>query len=234
MRIAVFLTIITLSIIPGRANLGDTMDQCSARYGQRLPPSGVSDPYRLGGDAARFQKDGYYFDVYLFNGLVGCECITKTDNSRISAEERTKVVQMESAEGNWAKPVTAQGQLVWVRDDGSAICCYPESTPLIFAMSKAYLDLAAEAKKTALKFPSEAEVRSYLVPGMSEEDVIKKFGIPPIRMPSTLPGGGEDWTYTLPPAHKDVTYGYGGFEVVVRNGKVADWSIIHQSVKISK
>ena len=234
MRIAVLLTIITLSISPSRANLGDTMDQCVARYGQRLPPTGISDPYRLGGDAARFQKAGYYFDVYLFNGVVGCESITKTDNSRFSPEETSKVVQMESVNGNWAKPITVHGQLVWVRDDGSMICCYPASTPLIFAMSKAYLDLAAAAKERAPKFPSEAEVRSYLVRGMSEEDVIKKFGIPPLRMPSTSEGGGEDLIYTLPPPHKDVTYGYGGFEVIVKNGKVADWSIIHQSVKTSK
>jgi len=234
MRIALITLILTLSLSPGRANLCDTMDQCIARYGQRLPPSGISDPYRLGGEAARFEEEGYCFDVYLFNGRVGCESITKVDNSRFSPQERDKVVQMESTSGHWGKPLAMHGQLVWMSDDGSAICCYPEATPLIFAMSKAYLDLAAEAKKKVPKFPSEAEVKSYLVRGMGEEEVIKKFGIPPLRTPSTLPGGGEDLIYTFPPPHRDVTYGYGGFEVIVKDGKVADWSIIHQSVKTSK
>jgi len=234
MRFAVVITLLTLGVLPGRANLGDTMDQCIARYGHRLPPSGISDPYRLGGESARFEMEGCYFDVYLFKGTVGCESITKADSSRFSPEERDKVVQMESSNGKWAKPVAVHGQLVWMRDDGAAICCYPGSTPLIFAISKAYLDQAAKAKETVPKFPSEAEVRSYLVRGMSEEDVIKKFGIPPLRTPSTLPGGGEDLIYTFPPPHKDETFVYGGFEVVIRNGKVADWSIIHQSVKTAK
>src|SRR5260221_6693362 len=91
------LSLFTASIVPCHANLGDTMDQCIARYGKRMPPSGVADPAQAGGVAATFQQNGYNFEVYLFNGVVECESITKIDNSLFSDQEKDKVVQMESA-----------------------------------------------------------------------------------------------------------------------------------------
>ncbi len=95
-------------------------------------------------------------------------------------------------------------------------------------MSKHYLDLMAEAKKKSTGLPSEAEARKYIVPGMNEEDVIKKFGIPPIRMPSG--SDGELLTYTEPPS-RNMTDGYAGFEVFVKNGKVTELEIIRASAR---
>ena len=99
-------------------------------------------------------------------------------------------------------------------------------------MSKKYALLAAAFKKEHPVFPSEAEARKYIEPGMDEEDVIKKFGGPMIRTPSG--NDGEVLEYSQPPGHKEMTFGYGGFEVFVKNGKVTDLEIIHQTVRISK
>jgi len=99
-------------------------------------------------------------------------------------------------------------------------------------MSKKYLQLTSEFKKKFAEFPTEAEARKYIVPGMNEEDVIKKFGVPPIRTPSG--SDGETLLYDAPPSKTEMTFGYGGFEVVVTNGKVTDLDIIHRTVRISK
>jgi len=53
-----------------------------------------------------------------------------------------------------------------------------------------------------------------------------------IRTPSG--NDGEVLEYSQPPGHKEMTFGYGGFEVFVKNGKVTDLEIIHQTVRISK
>jgi len=234
MRIALILIfgVFTASISLCRANLGDTLDQCIARYGKRMPSSGLADPSRVGGEEVTFQHDGCNIEAYLFNGVVECETIMKTDNSLFSVPERDKIVKSESANGAWAAPVTVKGLLIWMRSDGAFISCYPLSTPLIFVMSRKYIQLAAAFKKEHPEFPSEAEARKYIVLGMNEEDVIKKFGVPMIRSPSG--SDGEVLDYSQPPAHKEMTFGYGGFEVFVKNGKVTDLEIIHQTVRLSK
>jgi hypothetical protein len=197
-----------------------------------MPASGVADPAQLGGVAVTFQQNGCNFEVYLFNGVVECESITKIDSSLFSDQERDKVVQMESASGSWAKPVTTHGQTIWMRSDGAAIFCYLSGSPLILVMSKSYIELASETKRKSSGFPSEAEVKKYVVPGMNEEDVIKKFGVPGIRMP--LGSDGEVLDYVPPPSRKEMTFGYGGFEVIVKNGKVTDLEIVHETVRILK
>jgi len=233
MRFALILIfgLIISSVFPCRANVGDTIDQCIARYGKRLPPSGMSDPSRLGGEAALFQKDGYNIEVFLFDGVVACESISKTDGAFFSEEERNKIVQMETSDESWAKPITAHGQLCWMKSDGALIFCYQANTPLILEMSKHYLDLTSKAKKNARPFPSEAEVRKNIVPGMSEEDVIKKYGVPYLRTPSS--SGGEDLDYIPPPFRTELAEGYGGFEVFVKKGKVTDLKIVLRSERKS-
>ncbi len=226
------LIVLIANTIPCYANLGDTINGCIARYGQRLPPSGVSDPGRTGAPAALFTRDGYNFEVYFLNGVVGCESITKTDNSLLSEEDKEKIVKLESTGGDWAKPASAHGQVIWMRSDGAAIYSYVSDTPMILVMSPSYIQLFSKRKNSPTGFPSEAEVKKFIVPGMKVEDVIQKYGFPGIRTPQDK--DSELLMYIPPPGREKAKFAYVGFEVVVKSGKVADLEIIHGDHTIAK
>jgi len=217
---------------PCRANLGDTMDQCVARYGPSSPSTGVSDPAKTGAPAALFSHDGYDVEVYLLHGVVECEYITKTDKSFFSDADKKKVVASESAAGKWANPVTDRGQTIWMRSDGASIFTFNQDSPLIMAMSASYLQLAAKNKANSAAFPPEDEVKKFVVPGIKVEDVIQKFGVPSIRTPQDK---NTDLLLYLPrPSAEKATFAYAGFEVIVKSGKVTDLSIIHGNHTIAK
>jgi len=212
--------------------LGDTIDQCISRYGKRLPPSGVADPGKTGAEAALFTHDGYNFEVYLLNGIVACESISKTDNSLLSDKDKEKIVKSESTGGTWAQPVSAHGQNIWMRSDGAAILSYIPDSPLIFVMSPNYIQLTSKIKKASGSFPSEAEVTRFVVPGINVEDVIQKFGVPDIRLPQDK--DGEVLTYCPLPSREEAKFAYAGFEVFVKNGKVISLGLIHGDHTIAK
>jgi hypothetical protein len=167
MRTALLLVVCVLmaNTSPCRANLGDTIDQCVARYGARQKPTGVSDPGQIGAPAALFTHDGYNFEVYFLDGVIGCEMITKTDCSLLGDEDKEKIIKMESTGGDWAKPVVAHGQSIWMRSDGAAISSYASDSPLMFVQSPSYIQLSLKNKKNFATFPTEAEVRRFVVPG---------------------------------------------------------------------
>jgi hypothetical protein len=210
-----------------RGNLGDTLDQCIARYGKEMPPNGITDPARIIGQGHIFQKDGIVFEEYISNGIVQCESMTKADGSLFSEKERNDVVQAESAGGKWNDPVTAKGQEIWLRADGAALSCplaYPE---IMMVVSKDYY--LSEKAKSKATFPTEADVKSFVVVGMKEEDVTNRFGIPMTRDKGA--DGGEVLQYNAPPSSKKMTFGYAGFEVFCKNGLVTDLEIIHATVR---
>jgi hypothetical protein len=234
MRTALLLVVCVLmaNMSPCRANFWDTIDQCIARYGDRQPPTGISDPGRTGAEAALFTKEGYNFEVYLLNGVVECEMITKTDRSLLSDKDKEKIIKMESTGSDWAKPIVAHGQNIWMRSDGAAISSYASDSPLMFVQSPSYIQLSLKNKKNFATFPTEAEVRRFVVPGTKEEDVFKKFGFPGIREPQDQ--DGELLIYCPLPSREKAIFAYAGFEVFVKNGKVTDLEIIHGDHTIAK
>jgi len=119
-----------------------------------------------------------------------------------------------------------------MRSDGAAISGYASDTPLMFVMSQSYIQLATKIKNASAGFPSEAEVRKFVVPGLKVEDVIQKFGVPGIRSP--LDKDSEVLTYCPLPSHEEAKFAYAGFEVFVKNGKVTDLGIIHGNHTIAK
>jgi hypothetical protein len=81
------------------------------------------------------------------------------------------------------------------------------------------------------KFPSEKEVRAFLIVGLDKQIVIKRYGEPLLKEPG--PNGVETYYYNQPPyrASKDENFVYGGFQIYFVNNKVVGFDIIHKDVR---
>jgi hypothetical protein len=83
--------------------------------------------------------------------------------------------------------------------------------------------LATGCVRTAgREFPTEAQVREKIRIGMTDADVVASFGAPVVRQPEGA--GTEALLYIAPPTLRTAdAEGYTGFEVRLRDGRVAEW-----------
>jgi hypothetical protein len=96
----------------------------------------------------------------------------------------------------------------------------------------------AEQRLKADSASKEAWVTANIKVGMTKEEVIEKAGKPTMEddNPKFVDGpanGRVLMSYFAGPSPMGVRedWGYGGFEVALKNGKVTDVSIIHRSVQ---
>ena len=123
---------------PCRANLGETFDQCVARYGQSSPPRGYTDPDEAGEISYNFRKGGYMINALFFKDVDITEFITKEGGSSFSDDEKTDVLVAEG--GKWAKSeMPSLGKLErWTRDDGATATYAVESPAMLLIANKNY------------------------------------------------------------------------------------------------
>ena len=95
-----------------QARIGDTMDQCIARYGQPVPAKKISVPIRFRLAWITFQNNGYDIKVIFVNGISQVECVSKSNSSALSDNEKDKILQTNSKGWAWGK---ATGHDNWVR-----------------------------------------------------------------------------------------------------------------------
>jgi len=140
-----------------QARLGETMEQCVARYGQRDLMQDTTPPSNVVGDSiADFKKDDYNIIVTFLHGVVGSEMILKKDNSDFSDTEIKMFLDSESGGSSWNKLPKEYltdkiGVEHYVRADGSAYAdCWMGSGCNFAFESKVYRD-AQQAKDDAAK-----------------------------------------------------------------------------------
>ena len=87
------LVLFTLMLLPARANLGETVAQCVARYGR---PVGYSEanPHSPFGTVA-FSAGGYTLIVFLLSGKEVGARVSKKDNSEFSEAERKNIMSAD-------------------------------------------------------------------------------------------------------------------------------------------
>jgi hypothetical protein len=88
-----------LSALPCQARLGETLDQCIARYGQ--PVYNGPDPQGVGEGTTRFEKNGYLICVFFLKGIVAFEMFYKHGDDYYSNDEKDAILQADSAGGKW-------------------------------------------------------------------------------------------------------------------------------------
>lgn len=147
MRI-IFVVLITIlfAVLPVRARLGETEDQCIARYGT---PIQVANPCEQGVhyQGLIFKKNNYNIVIYILSGRCGLLLIQKMDKSQLSDDEIQTLLDDNSEGHDWQKMNEDSTFRHWIRDDG-AQAKYALLDHDLTLMSKAFL-IAEKAREKA-------------------------------------------------------------------------------------
>jgi hypothetical protein len=135
------LTLILLSIltIPVRANLGETVKQCLARYGQPMGYSEANDKSPFG--TVGFTAGPYTLVVFLIDTTEVGARISKKDKSAFTDAEMQAIMAADSNGSPWTSTSSDDPTcLRWTRADKATVLYDQEKHILIFtseAMAKA-------------------------------------------------------------------------------------------------
>jgi hypothetical protein len=144
-----------------QARLGETMDQCVARWGQSVPSPDFPPPgYEADTFAtfATFQKGDYHIIVGFLKGVVGLEIIAKQESSDLSDNEKAAILEADSAGQIWIKSTTPNVNEIWTRNDG-ALASYDPFNHVITLKSNDYH--AAEEAKAAADEKDKLKIKDF-------------------------------------------------------------------------
>ena len=144
MKNAIIAVLFIIATLPAFARLGETEDQCVARYGPVVLRDTDSSPLKL--PLLAFAKNGFTFGALMLNAKVGLLTIQKTDKSSFSDNELDLFLAANSAGQKWIRSDDISVNQDWVRDDGAKAEYNPFAHTFGFA-SKEYLAAMAEATK---------------------------------------------------------------------------------------
>jgi hypothetical protein len=144
MRHLLIVVLFALALIPARARLGETQDQCNQRYGTPLKvvEAGGDFNYRT----VFYMKNGYTICASFINGVCAMLYVAKADNSELSDNEQEALLAASSEGKKWTKADIISMQTVWNRDDGAKAQYEPLKHTLMF-LSKAYMAAETERAK---------------------------------------------------------------------------------------
>jgi hypothetical protein len=117
MRILLLTLILGVSLLPVQARLGETLEQCTARYCAAV--STDTDPMAIGEKKADYKKNGYIVEVIFYHGKVAREVFGVLGGRALSDEELETLLESESSSDNsWLEhDVSDVPRRVWVRAD---------------------------------------------------------------------------------------------------------------------
>jgi hypothetical protein len=146
-KVVLSFLLIILGVLPAYARLGETEDQCVARYGSVLKrdisyTTGQALPVLI------FSKNGYTFFAILLGDKVAFLIIDKVDKSVLSNSEIAAFLTANSDNRKWIKQDINSTKTVWYRDDGAQAQYDPVGNSLCL-ITKGYMDAATAAKKAA-------------------------------------------------------------------------------------
>ena len=129
LRYAIIL--FSLLTIPLRANLGETVEQCVARYGRPIGYSEASSKSPFG--TVVFTATGYTLIVFLINNKEVGARVSKLDKSAFTDAEMQTILGADSAGSPWTPAASADPAcLRWTRGDKAAVLYDKEKHMLIF------------------------------------------------------------------------------------------------------
>lgn len=128
------------------ARIGETYDQCVARYGEPIN-SQKTGAAGIGSGFTGFKKNGYLIAVIFFKDVVSYEFYCKADNSDLSQDEKETLLTAESNGLQWTKDQSSDAfQVVWRRSDGTLASDKAGSPMLSFTSPDFLAALNAKSK----------------------------------------------------------------------------------------
>ena len=125
------IILFSLLTIPLRANLGETVEQCVARYGKPIGYSeaGTKSPF----GTVAFTATGYTLIVFLINNKEVGARVSKLDKSAFTDAEMQTIMGADSAGSSWT-PTSSDDPtcLRWTRGDKATLLYDKEKHMLIF------------------------------------------------------------------------------------------------------
>lgn len=139
----IFLMWSLLGIETCHARFGETLDECTARYGP--PLKNAPDPSGIGEGISVFKQGGFVIVVVFLKKIVQMELYCNQDGSDLSDSEKKTLLDAEVSSGTWEKYEGLEFKEAWRRGDGATAIL---SGKVILFVTQEFLS-AGEAKNGA-------------------------------------------------------------------------------------
>jgi hypothetical protein len=134
-------------LLPGRANLGETVEQAVARYGKPTGYAEASAKTPFG--SVQFKAGAYELVIFVFNDKEVGARVSKLDKSAFTDAEMQTIMANDSDGSKWTPmPSDDPACIEWSRNDKATVLYDKEKHMLIFTsveMAKAVQDAKAKA-----------------------------------------------------------------------------------------
>ena len=128
------------SIIPCRANVGESEAAIEERYGKSFGQI----PTNTFGVVSGFIAGGYVVGVKLVDGTSEMEMFSKGDRSDMPASEIDRLLKKNSP-GEWKAELTGKPHWRrWRRDDGTAVALYDAARHFLYISSKNFYEIKGQ------------------------------------------------------------------------------------------
>jgi hypothetical protein len=135
--------LLCLTLIPAQARLGETLEQCTARYGDVVSTNADA----IGEKGVVYQKNGYIIAVVIFNGRAARETFGKINGNALSDNEMKTLLDSESSSGNlWLDHDNNDAHQTWVRED-NAVALYDKTVNALLLETHDYVTAQAAKQK---------------------------------------------------------------------------------------
>ena len=155
------IVLLSLTLLPARANLGESVAQCVARYGRPVGYSEATAHSPFG--TVAFSATGYTLIVFLLNNKEVGARVSKQDKSAFSDTEMKNIMGADSAGSQWTSTTSSDPtSLTWTRGDKATALYDKDKHVLIFTspdMAAAIHSLPASPAPPAPTAPAPAAAK---------------------------------------------------------------------------
>ena len=130
------LVLFLLCAVPAWGRLGETEEQCVARYGPVLYRLNVTSE-EMALTILSFEKNGYRFAVTMYEGGAVLIFINKVGAEQLDEEEIQTLLKTEQGTESWGPNPDVPGKVSWKRSDGTVFAEYDaKKREMLFVSTK--------------------------------------------------------------------------------------------------